>query len=103
MSKQILVRNIPDEVENWIDIQRSQYRMSQQEFVVSVLRRVSETQLPLFPRKQLSFAADQTMPFKFVDLFAGMGKTEEGVTPSKAPVFASPAKAVLTNGYSVFA
>ena len=73
MSKQILVRNLPDEVQDWIDGERSQYRMSQQEFVVSVLRRVSETQLSLFPRKQITTESGETIPFKFVDLFAGIG------------------------------
>jgi DNA (cytosine-5)-methyltransferase 1 len=50
--------------------------MTQQEFVVSVLRYVSETQLSLFPRRETSIDAPGrrfTVPFRFIDLFAGIG------------------------------
>jgi DNA (cytosine-5)-methyltransferase 1 len=73
MGRQILVRNIPSEVQDWIEALRFQYRMTQQEFVLSVLKRVSETQIPLFPRKELASGSKGAIPFKFVDLFAGIG------------------------------
>ena len=41
MAKQLLVRNVPEEVHKWIDEERQQHRMSQQEFVLSVLQRAS--------------------------------------------------------------
>ena len=41
MAKQLLVRNVPDDVQRWIDKERLQQRMTQQEFVLSVLQRAS--------------------------------------------------------------
>jgi len=75
MGDNILVRNIPSELRNWIDDERQQNKMSQQEFVLSVLREaqsVYQPTLSLFPP-----VADETesdsIPFKFIDLFAGIG------------------------------
>lgn len=47
MPKQLLVRNVPEEVHKWIDEERQQQRMSQQEFVLSVLRGAPLTSQPL--------------------------------------------------------
>ena len=79
MPKQILVRNIPDDVRNWIDQERQQHRMSQQEFVLSLLEKASDSDLaermPLFagipPVAQAP--SSEFIPFRFVDLFAGIG------------------------------
>ena len=73
MRRDILVRNIPNNVQDWIENERVQYRMSQQEFIVSVLNRVSEAQIPLFPRQQRLIGPESSIPFKFIDLFAGIG------------------------------
>lgn len=73
MAKEILIRSIPNEIQKWIDVERFQYRMTQQEFVLSVLRHVSESQIALFPRSQAIPASPDAIPFKFVDLFAGVG------------------------------
>lgn len=77
MGDQILVRNIPTEIRNWIEDERFQYRMSQQEFILSVLQRVKENgQIPLYSTElpPLRSAEHQgSFPFKFVDLFAGIG------------------------------
>lgn len=76
MSNQLLVRNVPDNIRKWIENERLQYCMSQQEFIVSVLEQVCESnQLFLFP-SQLPPAEPllpESIPFKFVDLFAGIG------------------------------
>lgn len=76
MSNQLLVRNVPDNIRKWIENERLQYCMSQQEFIVSVLEQVCESnQLFLFP-SQLPPAEPllpENIPFKFVDLFAGIG------------------------------
>ena len=42
MGDQILVRNVPNKIRKWIDTNRLQYRITQQEFILNVLRRVSE-------------------------------------------------------------
>jgi DNA (cytosine-5)-methyltransferase 1 len=76
MTKQLLVRNVPEEVQGWIDRERQQHRMSQQEFVLSVLEKASRTSqtLPLpFGREPRAESVPADLPFTFIDLFAGIG------------------------------
>ena len=76
MPKQLLVRNVPEEVHKWIDDERQQHRMSQQEFVLSVLHKASLTPqtLPLpFEQIRKDESAPRDLPFTFIDLFAGVG------------------------------
>lgn len=76
MGDQILVRNVPGEIREWIESERLQYRMSQQEFILSVLKRVCESNQPYLLSPQLPPAEPllpESIPFKFVDLFAGIG------------------------------
>lgn len=76
MTKHLLVRNIPGNVQEWIDTERQQQRMSQQEFVLSLLQRASLTSqtLPLpFERVHKNESSHSGLPFRFIDLFAGIG------------------------------
>jgi DNA (cytosine-5)-methyltransferase 1 len=76
MSGQLLVRNVPEEVRCWIERQRQQQQMSQQEFVLSVLHQASLTeQTPLLPFEPpvKEVLVPDSLPFTFVDLFAGIG------------------------------
>lgn len=78
MTKQLLVRNVPDEVRMWIDKERQQHHMSQQEFVLSVLQRASmpyqTLPLPFFNQgRREPNIPSQELPFRFIDLFAGIG------------------------------
>src|SRR4051812_40729529 len=76
MADSLLVRNVPDSVKDWIDRGRKQNGMSQQDFVLSVLKRAWETdEAPLFavkPPIDLEPTASR-LPFKFIDLFSGIG------------------------------
>jgi DNA (cytosine-5)-methyltransferase 1 len=76
MSSQLLVRNVPEGVRQWIEQQRQQQRMSQQEFILSVLHQASAAEqtpmLPFEPPARL-VPTPSTLPFTFVDLFAGIG------------------------------
>lgn len=75
MGDQILVRNVPSELREWIEKQRAQQKMSQQEFILSVLREAQANyQIPL-PSFTPSFQelSTESLPFKFIDLFAGIG------------------------------
>jgi DNA (cytosine-5)-methyltransferase 1 len=79
MAKQLLLRNVPDNIHSWIEHEREQNQMSQREFLLTLLNRVFENdqaqRLPLFaaiPSPELSHP-DYSIPFKFVDLFAGIG------------------------------
>jgi DNA (cytosine-5)-methyltransferase 1 len=75
MPKQILVRNVPERVQSWIEDQRRQSGLSQQEVVLGILRTASKSQLDLTLPEQPSVETQSTgvLPFKFVDLFAGIG------------------------------
>jgi DNA (cytosine-5)-methyltransferase 1 len=77
MSDQLLIRSVPLEVQEWIDQQRRQQRMTQQEFLLSMLHRASAAQyqgpfLPFEPPSR-EVPVPDTLPFTFVDLFAGIG------------------------------
>ena len=78
MSKQLLVRNVPSDICTWIDQQREITNMSQQEVVLSVLGRAAhadlETAMPLFSVPHIiEKSAPDSLPFTFIDLFAGIG------------------------------
>jgi DNA (cytosine-5)-methyltransferase 1 len=80
MTKQILVRNIPANLGSWIEAKRAEQCMSQQEFLLSVLENASLAlvgdQLPLFAKPRVRVTENQSsefVPFKFIDLFAGIG------------------------------
>jgi DNA (cytosine-5)-methyltransferase 1 len=75
MSSQLLVRNVPQEVRLWIEQHCNQNRMSQQEFVLSLLQQQAlgqQESLPLF-QPTVELPVPGTLPFTFIDLFAGIG------------------------------
>ena len=70
MSKQILVRNISKEVGEWIEQERHQYNMTQQEFILSTLNKAHVAT----PKNERMFPKPTNNPqFTFIDLFAGIG------------------------------
>ena len=78
MSKQLLVRNVPSDICLWIDQQRGLTNMSQQEVVLSVLGKAVQSDLeramPLFSAPHIiEKSAPDSLPFTFIDLFAGIG------------------------------
>jgi DNA (cytosine-5)-methyltransferase 1 len=78
MSKQLLVRNVPSDICNWIDHQRGITNMTQQEVVLSVLGKAVQadiaTAMPLFSAPHvIEKSAPDSLPFTFIDLFAGIG------------------------------
>lgn len=74
MSKQLLVRNVPDEVLAWIEHERQQELMSQQEFVLNLLQQASRvSQTPSLPFDRVHKPVSSELPFSFIDLFAGIG------------------------------
>jgi DNA (cytosine-5)-methyltransferase 1 len=73
MSNQILVRHVPENLKTWIEQERQQRYMSQQEFVLSVLKQASENNKPQHPLPLESVSAPESIPFSFIDLFAGIG------------------------------
>lgn len=74
-----LIRNIPDDLLLWIEQERKDQRKSKQEFCLRMLERAREVgdrdRLPLFNALPPVRVEDppEFIPFKFVDLFAGIG------------------------------
>src|SRR5258707_401723 len=76
MPKQLLVRNVPDDVGAWIDRECGEQKLSQQQLIVSILRKASETdQTQLLPFEEIKkeIPVPGALPFRFIDLFAGIG------------------------------
>lgn len=81
MSSEILVRGLPEDIRAWISSESHENHLSQNEFVLGVLRwaysgeTLNNGQLSLFPRPASHSRAepDAAVPFSFVDLFAGIG------------------------------
>jgi len=75
MAKQILIRNVPASLQQWIERERKQRVMSQQQFLVQLLRDASDTsQMSLFEGNGAGLQErPDWAPFSFVDLFSGIG------------------------------
>ncbi|MBN2256942.1 MAG: DNA (cytosine-5-)-methyltransferase [Anaerolineaceae bacterium] len=75
MGDNILVRKIPADLRNWIELERQQYQMTQQEFVLSVLKDASTVYQPTLTTNSTKQVVGVTnyLPFTFIDLFAGIG------------------------------
>jgi DNA (cytosine-5)-methyltransferase 1 len=71
----LLVRSVPEEVKQWIERERLQNQMSQREFLISILQNASRESTPLLPFEGVTkeVVAPEMLPFKFIDLFAGIG------------------------------
>lgn len=85
MKTKILIRNVPQNVRSWIDQERYASRMTQNEFLISVLESqsrnvTSEPLLPMFDDLSPRIAVDpDSLPFTFIDLFAGIGGLRIGL------------------------
>jgi len=73
MGDQILVRHVPENLKTWIESERQQRYMSQQEFVLSVLQKAAESKKPQQSLPLTSAVTPEHIPFSFIDLFAGIG------------------------------
>jgi len=80
---QLLIRDIPDDLKEWIDERSYGLRTSQKEFVLSVLMSVyqaNDGDLPLFDNVPSVQPVDgDGIPFTFIDLFAGIGGLRLGM------------------------
>lgn len=77
----ILIRDVPDELYTWIRTGKESTGKSQNEFVLDMLRDAhsSNRQLGLFSRPLRVEVVADTLPFTFVDLFAGIGGLRIGL------------------------
>lgn len=81
---QILIRNVPEHVRHWLDEQRRRLRLSPEEVVISLLdeaagRHVQPTLFDLLETPAQP-AVGSLIPFRFIDLFAGIGGFRIGLT-----------------------
>lgn len=80
---QLLIRDIPEELNEWIDEQSYGLRTSKKEFVLSLLNDAwqQNDEMPLFAGVDLAPASAKPsgMPFTFIDLFAGVGGLRLGL------------------------
>lgn len=73
MASQILLRNIPDDVSQWIETERKKSKMSQREFLLSLLTSSAEVDKKNQERVASHPHTKKTADFTFIDLFAGIG------------------------------
>lgn len=76
MAKDVLVRNVPKKVTNWIEEERQQYQITQQDFLLEILETAQTTENGRNGRvatPHLNKPLPKQLPFTFIDLFAGVG------------------------------
>ena len=76
IARQLLVRDVPEDVKAWVEEERCRRMVSQKELLLSLLQEAKDDQrqLPLFGSEQPKpIVGNNTIPFTFVDLFAGIG------------------------------
>lgn len=74
MSDKLLIRDVPERLSSWIESERRTRRMSQKEFVIEALERACDGNHPtLFDGAPKAAPLPESIPFTFIDLFAGIG------------------------------
>jgi DNA (cytosine-5)-methyltransferase 1 len=90
MASDLLIRDVPEPIHQWIDREREERRLTKKEFMLSILREVCphETEATLFdhltaPPAHYGSATSANgaaqLPFTFIDLFAGIGGLRLGL------------------------
>jgi DNA (cytosine-5)-methyltransferase 1 len=97
MSKNILIRDLSDDDINWLDCNRSP-GVTQNDFLKSLVSeaRLNGKQLDLFQSTIIPRTIYGVLPFKFIDLFAGIGGFRVAMT-------AVGGKCVFTNEWDKYA
>lgn len=70
MPKQLLIRDIPAELDAWLGEELNRTKMSQREFIISLLEKHARQKKRLSERRHVD---DGDAAFTFIDLFAGIG------------------------------
>lgn len=81
MADQLLIREVPEEIATWIRTQRGRTGRTQNEIILDLLRDSYERnqQLGLFTAPARTEVVPGTLPFTFIDLFAGIGGIRLGL------------------------
>jgi DNA (cytosine-5)-methyltransferase 1 len=85
LSDRILVRGVRDEVRRWMAEERKASVLTQNAFVLGLLdeafERRNQLALPLSPAPPQPISGQaETLPFRFIDLFAGIGGMRVGLS-----------------------
>lgn len=74
MGSELFIRDVPAELRSWIDEERQQQQLTQREFLISLLRNAHQSRTLPLPFSVAPRELDpESIPFKFIDLFAGIG------------------------------
>jgi len=75
MAKHILIRNVPERLKRWIDYERRNRLLTQQEFLLKIIKDAYRpNQMTLFCNTEKKEENNvSSAPFTFIDLFAGIG------------------------------
>ncbi len=75
MPTKLFIREVPDEISNWLRLTRDETRQTQNEILLGILRDAygRGSQMPLFQSSQKDRVVPGSLPFTFIDLFAGIG------------------------------
>jgi DNA (cytosine-5)-methyltransferase 1 len=81
MPRQLSIRDVPDNLREWIAEQSHEQRTTQKDFLISVLREAQrgDATLSLFDQPPAPKVDPEAVPFKFIDLFAGVGGLRIGL------------------------
>ncbi len=85
MKRQIHIRDVPEDVYDWIENERHSKRLSQKEFLIKVLETAAsygflEPRPTLFDfRIPVAQPSEGPLPFTFIDLFSGIGGMRLGL------------------------
>lgn len=81
---QILIRDVPEHVRDWIDQERYRLRLSLKELLISLLEQAARGEIrpSLFDalERPAQPVVGSLIPFRFIDLFAGIGGFRIGLT-----------------------
>jgi hypothetical protein len=81
---QVLIRDVPEDVRDWLDEERHRLRLSLKELLISLLERAARGEIrpTLFDalERPAQPVVGSLIPFRFIDLFAGIGGFRIGLT-----------------------
>ncbi len=81
---QILIRDVPERIRNWIDEEKHRRRVSLKEFLLSLLEGAASGEITPTLFNTVGRLAQppvgSLIPFRFIDLFAGIGGFRIGLT-----------------------
>lgn len=81
MPDRMLIRDVPPEISDWIRSRREETRQTQNEILLDLLRDAYDRahQMPLFTSTHRDKVVPGSLPFTFIDLFAGIGGIRLGL------------------------